>query len=198
MVEADELLGPDRVRAGDVVVAMALVRAALQRLLARPARAASTRAGWTLDRHVPELGRTLGEELLEPTRIYALDCLALARDAAAEVHAFAHVTGGGLAANLARVLPAGWRRVVDRATWTPGADLRPGRARSAAWPQAELERTLNLGVGMVAVVAPEPAPTARWRCWPSAACTAWVCGTVTSAPDAGSPAAVAARGRLPR
>ena len=83
----------------------------------------------------PELGRTLGEELLEPTRIYAQDCLALA--AATEVHAFAHVTGGGLAGNLARVLPPTVDAVVDRATWTPPPifDLvaRLGRSRRPSW-----------------------------------------------------------------
>src|SRR4051794_31756658 len=102
VVEADRLLGPDLVRPGDVLVAMgasglhsngySLVRHVLL-----------DRRQWSLGRHVEELGRTLGEELLEPTRIYAKDCLSLTE--AVEVHAFSHVTGGGLAANLARVLP---------------------------------------------------------------------------------------------
>src|SRR3954468_19196948 len=103
VVEAGQLLGPGRVRPGDVVVAMAssglhsngysLVRHVLL-----------DQAGWTLDRDVAELGRTLGEELLEPTRIYAKAGLALARET--RTHAMAHVTGGGLAANLERVMPA--------------------------------------------------------------------------------------------
>src|SRR5580700_8202971 len=67
---------------------------------------------------VVEADRLLGEELLIPTRIYARDCLALA--AGADVHAFAHVTGGGLAANLARVLPPHADAVLDRGTWRPG------------------------------------------------------------------------------
>ena len=75
------------------------------------------KAGWDLGRDVPELGRQLGEELLEPTRIYAQDCLALTE--AVDVHAFSHVTGGGIAANLARVLPEGLSAEVDRGTWTP-------------------------------------------------------------------------------
>ena len=78
--------------------------------------------------HVAELGRTLGEELLEPTRIYALDCLALRR-ARRDVHALSHVTGGGLAANLARVLPARAARL--RSTGRPGR-----RRRSSAWSAA--------------------------------------------------------------
>ena len=83
------------------------------------------RAGWALDRDVAEFGRTLGEELLEPTKIYSLDCLALTRTT--EVHAFCHITGGGLANNLARVIPDGLHATVDRSTWTPGRGLRPGR-----------------------------------------------------------------------
>ena len=115
------------------------------------------RAGWSLDRHVPELGRTIGEELLEPTRVYARDCLALA--AGVEVHAMAHVTGGGLAANLARVLPAGMSATVDRSTWAlPPIFGLVGRL--GACPEAELERTLNMGVGMVAVVAADAADAA--------------------------------------
>jgi phosphoribosylformylglycinamidine cyclo-ligase len=134
-------------------------------------------AGWSLDRHVDELGRTLGEELLEPTRIYAKDCLALAE--AVDVHAFSHVTGGGLAANLARVLPPGVRAEVDRSTWTPGPVFGLVGEVGQVDP-AELERTLNLGVGMVAVVARDDADAAvgmlRQR-----GVDAWVCGEVTPA-----------------
>src|SRR5689334_18814747 len=122
VVEADRLLGPGRVRPGDVVVAMessglhsngySLVRHVL---LGSPAAGGG---GWSLDRHVDELGRTLGEELLEPTRIYAKACLDLA--ARTRTHAMSHVTGGGLAANLERVLPVELAVTVDRRTWTPG------------------------------------------------------------------------------
>ena len=100
--------------------------------------------------------RTLGEVLLTPTRIYAPDCLALARTDDVGVHALAHVTGGGLAANLARVLPPHLSARIDRGTWAPppvfGLVGRVGRIEPA-----ELERTVNMGVGMVAVVAPETA-----------------------------------------
>jgi phosphoribosylformylglycinamidine cyclo-ligase len=111
-------------------------------------------AGWPLDRQVAEFGRTLGEELLEPTRIYALTCLELVRRV--EVHAFAHITGGGLAANLARVVPAGLHARLDRATWRPAPVFQlVGSVGSIAGE--ELERTLNMGVGMVAVVPAETA-----------------------------------------
>ncbi|GAA3798882.1 phosphoribosylformylglycinamidine cyclo-ligase [Cellulomonas soli] len=153
VVEADELLGPERVRAGDVLVALAssglhsngysLVRRVVQV------------AGWSLDRHVDELGRTLGEELLEPTRVYASDCLALvARAGVAGVHAFSHVTGGGLAANVARVLPRGLVADVDRSGWRLPAVFSLVQGLGQV-PWTDLEGTLNLGVGMVAIVAPE-------------------------------------------
>jgi phosphoribosylformylglycinamidine cyclo-ligase len=148
VVEAAHLLGPGRVRPGDVVLAMAssglhangysLVRHVLLE-----------QAGWALDRDVPELGRTLGEELLEPTRIYAKACLALAD--ATHVHAMAHVTGGGLAANLARVLPTEVSATIDRGTWTPAPIFDVVR-RVGELSQNDLEATLNCGVGMVALV----------------------------------------------
>lgn len=151
VVEADKLLGAERVRAGDVVIAMAasglhsngysLVRHVLL-----------NQAKWSLDRQVEEFGRTLGEELLEPTRIYSLDCLALTR--ATEVHAFSHVTGGGLAANLARVIPAGLHARLDRGTWSP-LPVFQTVAKVGNMAALEIEKTLNMGVGMVAVVPPE-------------------------------------------
>ncbi|MBN9376620.1 MAG: phosphoribosylformylglycinamidine cyclo-ligase, partial [Cellulomonas sp.] len=102
VVEADDLLGPDRVRDGDVLVALA--SSGLHSNGYSLVRSVVARSGWALDRHVEELGRTLGEELLTPTRVYAADCRALAAAVPGGVHAFTHVTGGGLAANLARVL----------------------------------------------------------------------------------------------
>jgi phosphoribosylformylglycinamidine cyclo-ligase len=186
VVEADDLLGADRVRAGDVVVAMASSGLHSNGYsLAR--HVLFDRAGWDVDRDVPELGRTLGEELLEPTRIYALDCLALARDASAHVHALAHVTGGGLAANLARVLPAGVSVRVDRSTWTP-APVFDLVARLGGVARDELERTLNLGVGMVALVGPDGVAETL-RVLAGRGVPAWVAGEV-AASSAGRPGEV--------
>ena len=150
VVEEDRVLGPDTVRDGDVVVAMAssglhsngfsLVRHVLL-----------AGAGLRLEAVLDELGAPLGEHLLTPTRIYAKDCLALLEET--DTSGFSHVTGGGLAANLARVLPGSLSATVDRTTWRPQPvfDLvqRTGRVE-----QAEMERTFNMGVGMVALVAP--------------------------------------------
>ena len=155
VVAADKVLGPQRVRAGDVVVAMA--------------SSGLHSNGYSLARHVllstakipldsnADLGRPLGEVMLTPTRIYALDCLALA--SAVDVHAFAHVTGGGLTANLARVLPDGLAATIDTTSWQPAPifGLIADRGGVAA---EEMERTFNMGVGMVAVVAPDAAAAA--------------------------------------
>jgi phosphoribosylformylglycinamidine cyclo-ligase len=150
MVRADAVLGPERVRAGDVLVAMG--------------SSGLHSNGYSLARHVlltasrlsldstADLDVPLGEVLLTPTRIYARDCLALA--AALDVHAFSHVTGGGLTANLARVLPPGVQAQIDRTTWTPAPIFELIAARGGVSPE-EMERTFNLGVGMVAVVPPE-------------------------------------------
>jgi phosphoribosylformylglycinamidine cyclo-ligase len=175
VVEADELLGPERVRAGDVLVAMAASGLHSNGYsLAR--HVFFTRAGWTVDRHVEEFGRTLGEELLEPTRVYSLDCLALARGV--DLHALCHVTGGGLAANLARVLPGHLDAHLERASWTPPAVFSTVGSLGDV-PQLELERTLNMGVGMIAAVAPDDASAAvellRGR-----GLDAWVAGEVVA------------------
>lgn len=161
VVEADMVLGPERVQTGDVVIAMASsgIHSNGYSLVRRVVNS----AGWSLDRQVSELGRTLGEELLEPTRIYTRACLDLVarlngHDGGSDlpVRAFSHVTGGGLAANLARVLPQGVMATVERDTWAlPPVFRLVGELGRV--PQADLERTLNLGVGMVAVVDPEVA-----------------------------------------
>ncbi|HEY3870564.1 MAG TPA: phosphoribosylformylglycinamidine cyclo-ligase [Actinocrinis sp.] len=172
-VEADRLLGPDRVAAGDAVLALAssglhsngysLVRHVLL-----------NKAGWSLDRPVEEFGRTLGEELLEPTRIYARPCLDLAERV--DVHAYAHVTGGGLAANLARVVPDRLHARLERASWRPAPVFEVvgavGRMQTG-----ELERTLNMGVGMVAVV-PADAADAALAHLRELGQQAWLLGTI--------------------
>ena len=156
VVEYDDVLGPHRVREGDVVIGLkssglhangfSMVRHVLLDIGRLP-----------LEGHVEEFGRTLGEELLEPCRIYALDCLALQRET--DVHAFAHITGGGLAGNLARVIPHGLTAHLDRRAWTPlpvfGYIAARGRVE-----RAEMDKTFNMGIGMVAVVSADDADRA--------------------------------------
>ena len=148
VVEADRILGPERIASGDAVVAMAssglhsngysLVRHVLLE-----------RAGMSLEADVPELGRSLGEELLEPTRIYALDVLELV--SRVEVHALSHITGGGLANNVARIVPAHLRAELRRDSWGPPAIFQLVQEVGSV-SQPDIEATLNMGVGMVAVL----------------------------------------------
>ncbi len=151
VVEADDVLGPDRVKPGDVLIAMASTGLHSNGYsLARKVLLEIDRGN--LAGHVEEFGRTLGEELLEPTRIYAKDCLALAAET--QVRTFCHVTGGGLAGNLERVIPNGLSAELDRGTWTP-APVFAMIAQRGRIERAEMDKTFNMGIGMVAIVAPE-------------------------------------------
>ena len=150
VVDADKVLGPEKVRVGDVVVAMA--------------SSGLHSNGYSLARHVlldvarlglhstEDLGVPLGEVLLTPTRIYTKSCLALAD--VVDLHALAHVTGGGLTANLNRVLPAGVTATLDTASWTPGPVFDLIATCGQVAPE-EMEKTFNMGVGMVAVLPPD-------------------------------------------
>lgn len=151
VVEADDVLGPERVKPGDVIIAMASTGLHSNGYsLARKVLLEIDRMD--LSGHVEEFGRTLGEELLEPTYIYAKDCLALAAET--HVRTFCHVTGGGFAGNLERIIPPGLVAEVDRGTWTP-APVFGMIAQRGRIERAEMEKTFNMGVGMVAIVAPE-------------------------------------------
>ena len=182
VVEADRMLGAEKVRAGDVLVALgssglhsngySLVRRVIEH------------AGWDLEREVPEFGRALGQELLEPTRLYTRVCLAMLETlsspaAPGPVHALSHITGGGLAANVARVLPAGLIADVDRASWTVPPVFSTVRELGSV-PWEDLEGTLNLGVGMVAVVEPGVVD-AVLRVAEGSGIPAWVLGEVHDA-----------------
>jgi phosphoribosylformylglycinamidine cyclo-ligase len=158
VVEESEILGRERVEVGDAVIAMrssglhsngySLVRHVL--LGAGRMR---------LDSVVDDFGsqRTLGEELLTPTKIYAKDCLGLIEET--DVRAFSHVTGGGIPGNLVRVLPEHVDAVVDRSTWRPQPifDLIQAKGRIE---DHEMEATFNMGVGMFAVVSSDDADRA--------------------------------------
>ena len=183
VVNADAVLGADRVLAGDVLIALgssgvhsngySLVRQVL------------ARSGLALSDTPAELtGRKLGDELLTPTRIYAQNCLELIADGGpAGVHAFSHITGGGLAGNLHRVLPPGLQARVDRASWSP-LPIFQLLARAGGIGRAQLEPAFNLGVGMVAVVSAGYAEAAL-QLLASRGLTAWRLGDI-AASDGGA------------
>jgi phosphoribosylformylglycinamidine cyclo-ligase len=185
VVEADAVLGPERVTDGDVVVAMA--SSGLHSNGYSLVRRVIAAAGLDLHATPGGLSRPLGEELLEPTRIYARDCLALVDQLGVEnVHAYAHITGGGLAGNAARVVPAGLEAVLDRSTWELPAVVRLLEEHGV--PRTESERAFNCGVGMVAVVA-EAAADRTLALLNAAGVPSWVAGSIQPAGQDGAPAA---------
>jgi phosphoribosylformylglycinamidine cyclo-ligase len=153
-VDYENLLGSEKVKAGDIIIAM-------------PASGIHAN-GFSLVRHIlktknlkltdtpQNFSKTLGEVLLTPTEIYSLDCIALIKGIKTDLHAFTHITGGGIADNTARVIPAGLKAVYDRSTWVLPIEMQY-LAEVGGVPQADMERTWNCGIGMAAIVAPEAA-----------------------------------------
>jgi phosphoribosylformylglycinamidine cyclo-ligase len=103
---------------------------------------------------LPGLGKSVADELLTPTRIYVGPVLDLLK--AVPVRAVAHITGGGLTGNLARVLPAGCKAIIERGAWTVPPIFTLIR-KSGKIDEAEMFRTFNMGIGLVLVVAREHA-----------------------------------------
>jgi phosphoribosylformylglycinamidine cyclo-ligase len=158
VVEESEILGPNRVEVGDAVIA--LRSSGLHSNGYSLVRHVLLGAGrMRLDTVVDDFGRqrTLGEELLTPTKIYAKDCLGLIEET--DVRAFSHVTGGGIPGNLVRILPEHVDAVVDRSTWRPQSifDLIQAKGRV---DDTEMEATFNMGVGMFAIVSSDDADRA--------------------------------------
>lgn len=176
-VEADALLGPDRVVDGDVVIAME--------------SSGLHSNGFSLVRHIlrergigftdtsAELGGVVGEVLLEPTRLYTSPLVELLAAHPGAVHSLSHVTGGGIAANLARVLPAGSWAEVERSTWSPPAVFRALSDMAGSTLESS-EGTWNLGIGMIAVVAADAADATIAQLERSGI-RSWVAGRVSTA-----------------
>lgn len=111
-------------------------------------------AGLKATDHVEELGRTVGEELITPTRIYVRPVRRVLSYYRVKnvVHGIAHITGGGLRDNLVRILPPQVRAVIDRGSW-PVPPVFTWLQRLGEIDQAEMERVFNMGLGMVLVVS---------------------------------------------
>jgi phosphoribosylformylglycinamidine cyclo-ligase len=179
VVDADKQLGSHRVKAGDAIIAM-------------PASGIHAN-GFSLVRHIlatqkldlakryEGLSKTLGELLLKPTEIYTLDCLALIKAQGEKLHTFSHITGGGLADNTARVIPAGLTARYDRSTWSVPEEMA-FLAQIAGVPQEDMERTWNVGIGMSAIVDPSIADLVV-KSLAARGMKAWVAGEVENAPD---------------
>ena len=158
IVEADRLLGADKVRDGDAIVAR--TSSGLHSngySLARQVFLSSAR--WSLEREVDEFGRTLGEELLEPTTIYTRAWLDLINTDDAAVHALSHITGGGIVDNVPRILSEHLTARLTRASW-PHTPLFDWLQKEGNVADDEMLRVFNCGIGMVVIVAPEHAKEA--------------------------------------
>jgi phosphoribosylformylglycinamidine cyclo-ligase len=158
VVERADLVDGRAVRPGDVVLGLAstglhsngfsLVR-----------KVVFERLGFRATDRLAELGQTVADALLAPTRIYVRPILALLRDGV-PVHAMAHVTGGGLTGNLPRVLPSGCRAVIRRGAW-PVPPVFGFLREAGRIAEAEMLRVFNMGIGFVCVVPAAAAGRAR-------------------------------------
>ncbi len=176
VVDAPNLLGAHKVVEGDLLLAM-------------PASGFHSN-GYSLIRHIvtnqnldlariyQDLSAPLGELLLTPTEIYTLDCLVLIKTLGEDLRTFAHVTGGGLASNTARVIPAGLCAQFDRSTWSLSTETL-FLAKKGGLDRADYEQTWNCGVGMVAVIKPESADLAL-KSLSARGMKAWIAGEVIS------------------
>jgi phosphoribosylformylglycinamidine cyclo-ligase len=181
VVEASKLLGPQNVKVGDVVLGMQ--SSGLHSNGYSLVRKIVADSGLDYRKTVAEFGsKTLGEVLLEPTRLYTgvLNNL-LESDLGASVRAMSHITGGGIAANLARVLPQGVALDVHRATWSPAEVFRV----LASWGKFSLESvegTWNLGLGQALVVSAAEADEIA-ASLTAAGVHTWTLGEIETAPS---------------
>jgi phosphoribosylformylglycinamidine cyclo-ligase len=152
-VERDKVLTGAEIKPGDLILGLAssgvhsngfsLVRRIIEQ------------EGWKLDESLPgERGRTLGEMLLEPTRIYVRALLPLVQEG--RIKGLAHITGGGLLENIPRVLPEGCHAAIDASRWQLPAVFALLQEGGRIAPE-EMARTFNCGVGMAVIVAAEEA-----------------------------------------
>jgi phosphoribosylformylglycinamidine cyclo-ligase len=157
VVERERLLDGTRARAGDAV--LGLPASGLHSNGYSLARKVLLDSDGAALRHEPELGRTLGEELLEPTRIYAAEVRALLGATELEVRGLAHITGGGLVDNPPRCVREGLGFRLEERSWEVPAVMRLIAERGDI-PLGEMRRTFNMGLGMIVIVPAQQADAA--------------------------------------
>jgi phosphoribosylformylglycinamidine cyclo-ligase len=156
VVEKDHIIDGRAIDAGDVVIGLAssglhsngysLVR-----------KVVFEAAKLNVTAHVAELGRTVGEELLTPTRLYVKPVRRLLEAHGSAVHGLANITGGGLPDNVSRILPPDKRVHIRRGAW-PVPPVFAWLQKCGNVADAEMDRVFNMGVGFVVICAPTAAP----------------------------------------
>lgn len=149
VVEAADIVGAERVVPGDVV--LALPSSGLHSNGFSLVRRIVAETGWSYGDHRDDFGRELGLELLEPTMLYTSALVATLTAHPGAIHSMSHVTGGGIAQNLSRVLPPGVALDVDRSTWAP-APVFHVLAHAGGFSTTDVEDTWNMGIGLCVVV----------------------------------------------
>ena len=174
VVEAENLLGAERVKAGDLLLAMPSsgFHANGYSLIRHIVKAKNLQ----FDYFISEYQLTMGEVVLTPTEIYARDCLVLIKALGEKIRGFSHITGGGVAENTARVIPKGLTATYDRSTWQLPIAME-FFAKHGSVPQLDMERTWNCGVGMVAIIDPSVSELAI-RSLAARGMKSWVAGEV--------------------
>jgi phosphoribosylformylglycinamidine cyclo-ligase len=174
VVDAPNLLSAEKVKSGDLLLAM-------------PSSGFHSN-GYSLIRHIlatkkldlshtyENFTKSLGEELLTPTEIYTRDCLVLSKALGSSLRTFAHITGGGLANNMARVIPASLSAKFDRSTWSLPLATQ-FMADIGGISQVAFESTWNCGVGMVAVIEANLADLAL-KTLAARGMRAWIAGEI--------------------
>ena len=180
MVERNEVIDGSAIRPGDILIGIAssgihsngysLVR-----------KVVFEAAGLSVSDHVPELGATVGEVLLTPTKIYAKEIRKLldaVQTPEFAISGLANITGGGIPDNLGRILPPGCQALVSRAAW-PKPPLFSWLKRLGNIADAEMDRVFNMGIGFVVVCRPDVADRALANLSDSGL-TAWKIGAIQS------------------
>ena len=174
VVDAENLLGAERLKAGDLLLAMPSsgFHANGYSLIRHIVKAKNLQ----FDYFISEYQMTMGEVVLTPTEIYALDCLVLIKTLGEKIRGFSHITGGGIAENTARVIPKGLIATYDRGTWRLPIAME-FFAKHGEVPQLDMERTWNCGIGMVAIIDPSVSDLAI-RSLAARGMKSWIAGEV--------------------
>lgn len=180
VAEKSRIIDGQKIRPGDTVIGIgssgfhsngySLVRKAVFEI-----------AGLEVNQHVPELNRTVGQALLEPTRIYTQPIVRLLQkfeDVESPIHGMAHITGGGIADNLVRVVPENCRVTIDKSSWQPHP-IFAWLKSLADIEQKEMFQVFNMGLGFILVVDPQAAAQVQAHLTEEQL-PHWVIGTVHS------------------